>query len=472
MDISLLESFADSVARCGDKPAIIEATGNIVSFNELAARSKGYQAHWSSRGLVKGDKVLIAMPVSADLYAALAALWALGAVAVLPEPAMGLKGVRHALRATQCKGIVASGPYRWLKWLLPQLWFKPLYTPVLGSSAIPKHNISAADTALISFTSGSTGAPKAIARSHAFLHAQKSAVAPLLNSDEEESDLVAFPVFTLINLAEGRTTVLPNWRMSQMDKVTPDKLAQWMNQQKVTRALLPPALCESLAQSPSIPALKTVFTGGGPVFPDVVQNMQSTHRGLDVIAVYGSTEAEPIAHLNFARVSKADKDAMKNGAGLLAGRPVPEVQLRLVDGEITVAGQHVNEGYLDSARDCETKIYDGDTVYHRTGDAGVLDDEGRLWLLGRHGNDINNVHPFSVESAARLWPGVVRAALVEIDGKAVLAIEGAKEKLTSWVAAASEQFDIEDVRHVSAIPLDRRHRSKVDCPALVKQLQL
>ena len=145
--------------------------------------------------------------------------------------------------------------------------------------------------------------------------------------------------------------------------------------------------------------------------------------------------------------------------------------MRLVDGEITVAGQHVNEGYLDSARDCETKIYDGDTVYHRTGDAGVLDDEGRLWLLGRHGNDINNVHPFSVESAARLWPGVVRAALVEIDGKAVLVIEGAKENLTSWVTAASEQFDIVDVRHVSAIPLDRRHRSKVDCPALVKQLQ-
>lgn len=176
--------------------------------------------------------------------------------------------------------------------------------------------------------------------------------------------------------------------------------------------------------------------------------------------------------LNQGLPGQAQDYPMKNGAGLLAGKPVREVHLRLIDGEITVAGQHVNEGYLDSTRDRETKIYDGDTVYHRTGDAGVLDDEGRLWLLGRHGNDINNVHPFSVESAARLWPGVVRAALVEIDGKAVLAIEGVKEKHTSWVAAASEQFDIKDVRHVSAIPLDRRHRSKVDCPALVKQLQL
>jgi len=471
LPINLLDSFNDAVARCGDKTAIVEANGNEVSFNELADKARGYQAHWSSQDLTAGDKVLVAMPVSADLYAALAAIWSLGGVAVLPEPAMGLGGVRHALRTTGCKGLVAAGVYQWLKFLLPKLWFKPLYRPVTKKGTPVPHKISPGDVALISFTSGTTGAPKAIARSHAFLHAQKAAVAPLLRSDQPEYDLVAFPVFTLINLAEGRTTVLPNWRMNRMDQVKPEELAQWINKQKVTRALLPPSLCESLALSPPLLNLKTVFTGGGPVFPDVVQRMQDIHKGLQVIAVYGSTEAEPIAHLNFSDVSERDKEAMKDGAGLLAGHPVPQVQLRLIDGEIVVAGPHVNEGYLDPNRDRETKIYDGNIVFHRTGDAGTLDDDGRIWLLGRHGQDINGLHPFSVETAARLWPGVQRVALAEIDGNPVLAIEGASENVTQWSVAAKEQFNFDDVRCISAIPLDKRHRSKVDYPALIRNLQ-
>lgn len=471
LPVNLLDSFNDAVTRCGDKTAIVEANGNKVSFNQLAYKARGFQSYWSSQGLTAGDKVLVAMPVSADLYAALAAVWSLGSVAVLPEPAMGLGGVRHALRTTGCKGLVAAGAYQALKWLLPQLWFKPLYRPLVGLDSPVPHEISLEDIALISFTSGTTDAPKAIARSHAFLHAQKSAVAPLLESDEQENDLVAFPVFTLINLAEGRTTVLPNWRMNRMDRVKPEDLARWIKEQKVTRALLPPSLCESLALSPPLSNLKTVFTGGGPVFPDVVQRMQDIHQGMQVIAVYGSTEAEPIAHLNFSDVSEHDREAMKNGAGLLAGDPVPQVQLRLIDGEIVVAGSHVNEGYLDPSRDRETKIYDGDIVFHRTGDAGTLDNDGRIWLLGRHGQDINGLHPFSVEASARLWPGVGRVALAEINGKPVLAIEGEKENVTQWSVTAKGQFDIDDVRCVNAIPLDKRHRSKVDYPALIRNLQ-
>jgi acyl-coenzyme A synthetase/AMP-(fatty) acid ligase len=68
----------------------------------------------------------------------------------------------------------------------------------------------AGDLALISFTSGTSGAPKAIPRSHGFLAAQHRAIAPMLDSSAAEVDLVAFPVFVLINIASGRTSVLPN----------------------------------------------------------------------------------------------------------------------------------------------------------------------------------------------------------------------------------------------------------------------
>jgi acyl-CoA synthetase (AMP-forming)/AMP-acid ligase II len=90
-----------------------------------------------------------------------------------------------------------------LRLLLPQLWWQPLYTtssPEVPGEVMERRPLSS-DLALISFTSGTTGAPKAIPRSHAFLMAQHRAVAPLLDSTVEERDLVAFPVFVLVNLA-------------------------------------------------------------------------------------------------------------------------------------------------------------------------------------------------------------------------------------------------------------------------------
>src|SRR5690606_22009164 len=110
------------------------------------------------------------------LYAGLVALWRLGAVAVFPEPALGLAGLRHALKATRPKAFLAGGWYRLLRYLLPDLW----PTRIMLSAA-PRGDAGYTDRveavmpehpALISFTSGSTGRPKAIVRSHRFLAMQ------------------------------------------------------------------------------------------------------------------------------------------------------------------------------------------------------------------------------------------------------------------------------------------------------------
>ncbi len=466
---SLLDGFAEAVARHGRKTALVNPGGTAVSFADLGNRTKGLAAAWAAQGLSKGDRVLVAMPISADLYATLAALWSLGAVAVLPEPAMGLKGVRHALTLAPCKGLAASGPYTLLKFF-PKLWFKTLFRVKPGHGSPPEHTPDPNDIALISFTSGSTGIPKAIARSHAFLRAQEAAIAPLLASDRDEVDLVAFPVFALLNLAAGRTSVLPNWRMSRPLEVDRNSLAAWIETQNITRALLPPALCETLANARTVPKLTHTFTGGGPVFPDLIDRLKNRHPHLQITAVYGSTEAEPIAHLDTAEISARDTAEMKNGGGLLAGKPVKQVQVRIEGGEILVAGDHVNKGYLDPSRDAETKLKEGDTIWHRTGDAGRLDAEGRLWLLGRFGANVAGLHPFEVEGAARFWDGVQKVALIGIDKKPVLVIEGDAALLTTWQEQAAA-FNISDVRHVAALPLDRRHGSKVDYPALAKLLK-
>jgi acyl-CoA synthetase (AMP-forming)/AMP-acid ligase II len=155
---------------------------------------------------------------------------------------------------------------------------------------------------------------------------------------------------------------------------------------------------------------------------------------------------------------------------LLAGHLVPAIRLDIRVDEIVVTGPHVNKGYLDPADDRDTKVVRDGAIWHRTGDAGRLDGAGRLWLLGRLDGRADGVFPFSVEAAARYWPDVVRAALVTLDGGAVLAIEGEAESRAMWQKQADRIGPLRVVP-VDSIPLDRRHGSKIDYPALKKLLR-
>jgi acyl-CoA synthetase (AMP-forming)/AMP-acid ligase II len=171
-----------------------------------------------------------------------------------------------------------------------------------------------------------------------------------------------------------------------------------------------------------------------------------------------------------SEIAASDWNAMRTGAGLLTGRPVADVALRLLGDEIVVTGDHVNKTYMDAARNASTKIALGDQIWHRTGDAGRLDAAGRLWLLGRLDGKAGGLFPFCIEAAARFWPGVRRAALAEIDGRSVLAIEGDVSRRPAWVASGLA-IGVERVVALDAIPLDRRHRSKVDYVALRADLR-
>ena len=241
-------------------------------------------------------------------------------------------------------------------------------------------------------------------------------------------------------------------------------------------------------------SFQALYTGGAPVFPGLLARLQALAPQAEVVAVYGSTEAEPIAEIPFRDMAPADLDAMRAGSGLLAGPPVhPEITLRVIRntwgtplapmdgiafnamactageaGEIVVTGDHVLKGYLDGHGDEETKFRVDGRIWHRTGDAGRLDDQGRLWLLGRCSARIQgpagDLWPFAVECAALQVPGVKRAALAQKDGRRLLAVEGdpdfdALAKTLAW-AALDAQIPVRQV------PLDRRHNAKVDYPAL------
>ncbi|WP_158266261.1 AMP-binding protein [Allosphingosinicella deserti] len=470
--MNVLEAFARQVADHPDRPAIIDGRGRTTTYVELDRRAAALASAWRARGLKRGDRVLIALPLDADLYAGLAALWRIGAAAVLPEPALGLYGLRHAVAATAPRALLAAGLYRLLPWIAPAVRRIPLRLG-LGHAAghADPEDVPPDTPALISFTSGTSGAPKAIVRTHDFLVAQDAAVAPLIDArGRPEVDLVAFPVFVIANLGQGITSVLPNWRLRDPAGAAGAAIRSHAERHGVSRLLLSPALAERLAKSGFPSGAHTLFTGGGPVFPDLVARIAEAAPALRTVSVYGSTEAEPIAHVEASHISAGDWAEMRRGAGLLAGTPSERARVRIVEDEIWVAGGHVVSGYLDPAHDRSTKVRDDQGItWHKTGDGGRFDEAGRLWLRGRIDARVGTLWPFEVEARFRLLPGVERAALCSRASRPVVAIEGDAACLPVWRDAADDMRA--EIVHISRIPMDRRHGSKVDKPALQRLVE-
>jgi acyl-CoA synthetase (AMP-forming)/AMP-acid ligase II len=252
-----------------------------------------------------------------------------------------------------------------------------------------------------------------------------------------------------------------------------------------------------------LPGLTGIFCGGAPVFPPLLKKLRAIAPAAKIVAVYGSTEAEPIAELSFADISAEDMVGMSGGKGLLAGSPVEPIQLRIIrdrwgtslgpfsldefeglalpsgePGEIVVTGNHVLKGYLNGQGDRETKFTVDKATWHRTGDSGYLDNRGRLWLLGRCeavlSDDRGKLYPFAVESTAQLLPGIQRAALVSDCGKRTLVVEPAKAAARIDSAAIKQKLSwaqIDSVKICRKIPVDRRHNSKIDYERLRRILR-
>ena len=139
-------------------------------------------------------------------------------------------------------------------------------------------------------------------------------------------------------------------------------------------------------------------------------------------------------------------------------------------GEIQVAGPNVNPGYVDNPEaDEETKIHDGNIIWHRTGDVGHLDESGDLWLVGRVGESVAGKWPLAIEGAAEALPFVKKAGLVDIDGEPLLAVEVSNPP-SDWEKVIQTATGI-PVRAVPEIPVDPRHNAKVDRMILRERLR-
>jgi len=503
--MNLVTLLEDRARDDGDRPALVEGVGrkrNSLSFAPLRDRVASSASSFIKSGLEKGDRVLFLHPVSIDLYVALLATMRIGAVPLLVDPGAGLKGLKQAMRTVRPEAWTGHGKGLLAAALLPSLWNRKRLRTSGRHETVPASNppatVEPSTPALITFTSGSTGRPKAAVRSHGFLLAQNRTLGRAIDLVPGEVDLVTLPVFALANLAHGVTSVLAASGGEPAREAL--HVGEQLRTEGVTRcAAAPGFFARTIERGTDWKGCRKLFTGGGPVFPSLLDRIEKAAPSSRVCAVYGSTEAEPIAHVGLTDFGEPERDHMRSGGGLLAGHPVEEIDLAIVPGrwgepirpldgiafsslctppgetgEIVVAGDHVLSGYLDGIGDEETKFRVDERVWHRTGDEGYRDEAGRLWLLGRSGAVIHRdgrpaVYPFAIETALSFHESIARSAVIGIGGEIILAVEWRKDPQPderAQVESMGGEHGIDRILEFDHIPVDRRHRSKILYPEL------
>ena len=516
MNIALI--LQSNAAKFSDRAAIVEADRRI-SFVELDRATSQAAEDLARAGVARGMRALVFCPMSIDLYSTMIALFRLGATAVFVDPSAGTSNLAACIERVRPDAFVAVPRAHLLRMTSAAVRRIPIKVFIgartvslrrwLSGPSVPAGHVEPCDAetpAIITFTSGTTGEAKATVRSHGFLMAQHQALVESLALKPREVDLTTLPIFVLANLASGVTSIIPDADLKAPGFIDPVPVFDQIGSERPTRLVASPALLHRLvahagATGRRLDTFERIFTGGAPVFPKTLDAITAAAGRASVVAVYGSTEAEPIASIDVRDISEADRLAMQHGAGVLAGTPAPSIEVHVLPdrwgqpigaqcqghfdreilgtdcpGEIVVSGDHVLEGYLDGVGNRDTKIAVGDRVWHRTGDAGYFDVRGRLWLLGRCSakvvDDSGVLYPLAVECAASEVEGVRRSALVQHHGLRVLVVETdrnvalLRETLLQRLAWAR----LVDVIAVSRIPVDHRHNAKTDLAALTRIL--
>jgi acyl-CoA synthetase (AMP-forming)/AMP-acid ligase II len=508
-----------------DQLAIVDRVGREVrkwTFAELDEAIGRMATMLRRAGLSAGETVLIFQPMSAELYIALAAVLRAGMTAMFVDPSAGRGHIDRCCDLLPPSGLVANSRAHLLRLCSPALRRIPLKWSVGGGVPFTSRmeqlrqcsNDGIVDAcgaeapALASFTSGSTGQPKAAVRTHGFLLAQYRAVAQSLKLTPGEVELVTMPIFVLANLASRVTSVIADADLRRVGEIDPGPVIRQIHEHGVDRFAASPSFFEKLVEGCErsgiqFDSVRKIFTGGGPVAPWLLDRLQKVAPRSEITVVYGSTEAEPISTVARGEIDTQDAAAISGGRGLLVGKPVPSIDVRIIcdrwgeslgqltrrefeglcrpsnePGEIVVSGTHVLDDYLHGQGADENKFCVDRTRWHRTGDAGYFDDRGRLWLLGRCAARLDDgygaLYPLGVEQAALRNPSIGKAAIVSHRDQRVLVVTLRDSEARPDCNALLKSLafaNVDSIRIVKRLPVDRRHQSKIDYSSLRKLLE-
>lgn len=507
-----------------------------ISYKEFANQSARIATGYKKLTIQEGDRVIVFLPMSVELYLVISSLQRIGVIPVFLDSWSRRGQLETVIQQVKPKAIISfRTAFEFCK-TIPEANAIPIKIEVgkntnqysanlqelasedVGSPIVP---LLSEHTALITFTTGSSGTPKGADRTHRFLAAQHYALDEAVPYLETDIDLPTFPVFALNNIATGITTVIPAVNLSEYEKLDPAILVSQLNESAVTCATLSPAIFNKLSaycitEKIQLPKLRRFITGGAPISRDDLIRFQSVAAGSETIILYGSTEVEPIAHITadeWLSMDHREGDNFLLNHGVNVGKIVKSLKYRFIKlskdpvsigeatdwksldagqdiGELIVAGEHVCDKYYDNQQAWKAvKIQDTDgTIWHRTGDLGRVDKSGYLWIIGRVHNAIlrngKYFYPIPTEIILKKLPFVSQVAYLGIPDKSLnekaMVVVAPKKNLpqekNSWELEIKKilqslAIPVDKIFFVESIPMDPRHHSKIEYSELRKQIE-
>jgi acyl-CoA synthetase (AMP-forming)/AMP-acid ligase II len=512
---------------------------NVWTYQTLAARTNGCASKLVAWGVSRGMRVILMVRPGGDFFALTFALLRIGAVPVLIDPGMGRRNMAQCLAGVEAEafiGVPMAHLFRRLHpaafrrvriavtvngraWLgghrLPphvdRIGAAADATPVANADAHPIAQTTADDPAAILFTTGSTGPPKGAVYHHGVFDAQVRMLDDVFGFHRGEVDLATFPLFALFDAALGVTAVIPDMNPTRPGFANPDRLIETIASRRCTTMFGSPALLDRLSRraletGARLSTIRRVLSAGAPVSADLLERcMRILPEGADVYTPYGATESLPVAVISGREVLRETANRTRRGEGVCVGRPMDGIDARIIGvrdepiaawnedlcipeggvGEITVRGSVVSRAYFNNARATAlAKIADAGDVWHRMGDLGWRDEQGRIWFCGRKSHRVRtaagDLYTIPCEAVFNSLPGVRRTALVGVgapgDQRPVLCVEratgepGAPDAPNTNALLASLRARAAEFEHTRAIdtflfhprfPVDIRHNAKI-----------
>lgn len=482
-------------------------------------------------GLRRGCRTLLLVKPGLNLIRITFALFKIGAVPVVIDPGMGLRNFLACVKHIQPEFLIGIPQALVLRHL-----FRRKFSTVKHSFAItgaferrlagfadkryPTVATAQDELAAILFTSGSTGPPKGVCYSHGIFDAQVSLISERFQIQAGEIDLPMLPIFALFNPALGMTTIVPEMNPSRPASVDPANIVRAIQQNGVTNSFGSPVLWAKIgryctARDIRLPSLRRILVAGAPVAPDVIRMLLPLMPKGMLYTPYGATEALPLTSLSGSEILNQTWEKTEKGAGTCVGYPFKSIRIKIIPindepilrlaegdtlpngsiGEIIASGPVVTPSYY-AAPDATAaaKITDRDGgLWHRMGDIGYLDDEGRLWFCGRKAERVicgdKVYYTDCCEAVFNTHPDVFRTALIGAkngdETRPALMVEpeagkfprSAKEKrqlaesLYTLGRSHAHTRSIHTFAFSRSFPVDVRHNAKIHRLTLAKRFR-
>ena len=494
--MNLADKLIEKNTLVKDKTCFV-AHGKNVSYHDFYKMVSCFKDYLLSKDIKKGDKVLILVPMSLELYVSLFSIWSIGAVPCFMDAGFIKNGMKKN-DFDDIKAVIGITKYilysninshlRKLKLKINvNVMYSLKYTHELTNEALEDEA-----PGILTYTSGTTGKPKVAQRNHDFLNIQANILFDNLMYEENDIELSTMPIFTLSNINAGITTVVAKGNFSNLGKTNPKDIIKQIKDNNINRIMAAPGLLGIVSRYANengivLNNVTKIMTGGGAIFLDLINNIKKAFPSATILTAYGSTEAEPISKLDMTNLDEYYINKIKDGFGIPAGKIIGVDDCKTINtdkeelgeiskeeferlitgdvGEIVVTGKNVLKGYVGGIGDAKNKFSVDGIKYHRTGDMGIFDERGELWLRGRKKEPF-----FNIEASLHAQFDIDKTAVFENEGKIILVLEKGSQLSESDIKDKIKFASIDEIKFVDKIPLDKRHSSKVDYNELRKIL--